>query len=77
VILDAQFLSVFFWFLSAYLSKECNDPVWGRELDLTILMGPFQLGMFYDSVILWHFTASSRHQEREINYTLYGAWAVL
>lgn len=27
---------------------EC--PAWGRRLDSVILVGPFQLGMFYDSM---------------------------
>ena len=32
------------WFL--------GGPVWNQELDMVILMGPFQLGIFYDSMIL-------------------------
>jgi len=29
-----------------------DGPVWGQELDSMILMGPFQLGIFYGSMIL-------------------------
>ena len=32
------------WFL--------GDPVWSQELDLMILVGPFQLKIFYDPIIL-------------------------
>jgi len=32
------------WFL--------GSPVWSQELDLMILLGPFQLGTFYDSMKL-------------------------
>jgi len=38
-------LSYMVWFLS--------DPAWSQEMALMILVNPFQLGMFYDSVILW------------------------
>ena len=34
-------------------SEFLGRPVWCQELDSTILMGPFQLGIFYDSMILW------------------------
>jgi len=30
-----------------------SGPVWSQELSLVILVGPFQLRIFYDSMILW------------------------
>lgn len=30
-----------------------GGPVWSLELNSVIFMGPFQLGIFYDSVILF------------------------
>lgn len=41
-------LSHTIWFLSG--------PMWNQKLDLIILMGPFQLRTFHDSIILFNYS---------------------
>jgi len=35
-----------------YVVQLLGCPAWGLQLDSIVLMGPFQLGIFYDSVNL-------------------------
>lgn len=40
------------WTVFSYLGFGFEVVVWRQELDLMILVDPFQLGIFYDFVIL-------------------------